>query len=81
MPFQTDHQVAEVANGFGEYLVTFLSSGGQVRADLFRKGKLVEAHVSFPTGIDAGSVTDPYVKELWKYALEHQFPHFRIVLS
>jgi hypothetical protein len=83
MAFQTDRQLAaDVAGVFGEYLITFFSTGGQVRADLFRKGRRVTAHVSFPTGLDAGSVTDPYVSELWNYAREHGFPdQFRIVFS
>jgi hypothetical protein len=83
MPFQTDRQLADdVGGAFGEYLITFISKRGQVRADLFRRGRVVEAHVSFPTGLDAGSVTDPYVSELWNYAREHEFPdQFRVVLS
>ena len=39
MPFQADRRLAEEAGRvFGEYLTTFTSRGGQVRADLFRKG-------------------------------------------
>jgi hypothetical protein len=54
MPFQTDDRLArDVRKTFGEYITTFSSKGGQVRADLFRTGRVVVAHVSFPTGLDA----------------------------
>jgi hypothetical protein len=83
MPFQDDRQLAaDVADAFGEYVITFTSSHSQVRADLFRRGRIVEAHVSFPTGLDAGSVTDPYVSALWDYAREHGFQdQFKLILS
>lgn len=83
MPFEIDRRLAaEVERAFGEYLTTFTSDRGQVRADLFRRGGVVVAHVSFPTGLDAGTVTDPYVSALWDYARDHGFPdHFRVVYS
>jgi hypothetical protein len=83
MPFQTDRRLAaDAGGGFGQYLITFISKRGQVRADLFRRGMVVEAHVSFPTGLDAGNVSDPYFSELWNYARENGFPdQFRVVLS
>jgi hypothetical protein len=83
MPFQTDQRLSTHVDGaFGEYLTTFVSDGGQARADLFRRGKVVVAHVSFPSGIDASRVTDPYVSELWDYAREHGLQEeFRVVLS
>jgi hypothetical protein len=83
MPFQIDRQLAaEVGSLFGEYLITFTSNRGQVRADLFRRGGVVTAHVSFPTGLDAVSVTDPYFSELWDYAREQGYPdHFKVVYS
>jgi hypothetical protein len=83
MPFQIDRQLAaDVGSVFGEYLITFISDRGQVRADLFRRGGVVVAHVSFPTGLDGGSVTDPYVGALSDYAREHGFSdHFRVVYS
>jgi len=83
MPFLVDREMAEDAgSSFGKYLITFRSNQGQVRADLFRRGSVVEAHVWFPTGLDAATVTDPYVSELWNYAREHGFPdHFKLVLS
>ncbi len=69
MPFQTDTRLAtEVGRIFGDYLDTFFSEHGEVRADLFRLGDQVEAHVSFPTGLDAGRVTDRYMGDLWTYA-------------
>jgi hypothetical protein len=83
MPFQTDRQLAaEVGSVFGEYLITFISDRGQVRADLFRRGGVVVAHVSFPTGLDAGNVIDTYFTELWDYAREQGYPdHFKVVYS
>ncbi len=82
MPFQTDRQMAgESGREFGEYLITFISKTGQVRADLFRRGRVVTAHVSFSTGLNAGSATDSYVSELWDYAREKGFPdQFKVVL-
>lgn len=83
MAFQSDVQFADdVGQVFGEYLTTFESVGGQVRADLFRRGRTLVAHVSFPTGLDATSVTDAYVNELWNYARENGFAdNFRVVYS
>ena len=84
MPFETDERMtaADIGDVFGQYVTTFKSNQGQVRADLFRRGKVLEAHVSFPTGQDAISVTDPYVSALWDYAREQGFPdHFRLILS
>jgi hypothetical protein len=83
MPFQIDRQLAaDVGDAFGEYLITFISDRRQVRADLFRRGGVVVAHVSFPTGLDAGSATDRYFSDLWDYAREQGYPdHFRIVYS
>jgi hypothetical protein len=82
--FQKDETYASrVGTVFGEYVTTFTSSPtGEVRADLFRRGTLLEAYVSFPTGLDAGSVTEPYVTALWEYAREHgAADHFRLLLS
>jgi hypothetical protein len=83
MPFQTDERLAtDVRKTFGEYVTTFTSRSGQVRADLFRKGSAVVAHVAFPTGLDASSVTDPYVSELWNYAREQGIAdNFKVILS
>ena len=84
MPFQKDEKyAAEVGSVFGEYLTTFVSEPrGQVRADLFRKGKRVEAHVSFPTGIVASDVTEPYVSALWEYARQKGVAdHFQLIMS
>jgi hypothetical protein len=81
--FQTDERLAsDVRKAFGEYITTFTSTGGQVRADLFRRGRAVVAHVSFPTGLDATNVTDPYVRELWNYAREQGIAdNFKVILS
>ena len=83
MAFQKDQAfAAEPPGQFGEYVDTFVSQTGQVRADLFRVRRTVIAHVWFPTGLEPDKVTDPYVGELWGYAREHGFAdHFRVVLS
>ena len=83
MRFFFDKRLAvDVGREFGEYVITYSSDQGQVRADIFRKGGFYEAHVSFPTGLDAGRVTDTYVTALWNYAREQGFQdRFRIVLS
>jgi hypothetical protein len=84
MAFHRDEKYAgEVGNAFGEYLTTFVSEpGGQVRADLFRSGRRVQAHVSFPTGVDASRVTEPYVNALWEYARkEGVADHFQLIMS
>jgi hypothetical protein len=84
MAFQRDEKyAAEVGAVFGEYLTTFVSQpGGQVRADLFREKRRVVAHVSFPTGIEASEVTEPYVSPLWQYARENGVAdQFQLVMS
>lgn len=84
MPFQRDEKyAAELGSVFGEYLTTFVSEPrGQIRTDIFRKGRRVEAHVSFPTGIDASDVTEPYVRALWEYARrEGVADHFQLIMS
>lgn len=83
MPFKTDETLgSDVRKTFGEYMTTFTSRGGQVRADLFREGRAVVAHVSFPTGLDAADVTDPYVSELWSYARKQGIAdNFKMILS
>jgi hypothetical protein len=86
MPFLADQLLADEAGQvFGEYLTTFTSRTGQVRADIFRINRerpVVQAHVSFPTGLDPKFVTDPYLSELWNYARENGFAdQFRLVYS
>ena len=84
MPFQREENyAAEVGSAFGEYLTTFVSEPqGQVRAYIFRKGRRVEAHVSFPTGIVASGVTEPYVSALWDYARKEGFAdRFQLIMS
>ncbi len=83
MPFQRDEDFAtKVDKVFGEYLVTFVSEPrGEVRADVFRRGKRVEAHVWFPTGLDGTNLTEPYVSALRDYASkEGVADQFRIIL-
>jgi hypothetical protein len=83
MPFAVDERLAaETWKGLGDYLTTFTSKGGQVRADIYRRGRLVEAHVWFPTGLDSTQVTDPYISELENYAREHGVKDvFRVYLA
>ena len=70
MPFQrAENYATKVDKVFGEYLTTFVSEPrGEVRAYVFLRGKRVDAHVSFPKGIDATNVTERYVTALWDYA-------------
>ena len=84
MPFQRDETYAtEVGNVFGEYLTTFVSQpSGQVRADIFQESRRVVAHVSFPTGITAAEVVEPYVGALWGYARESEVADkFQLIMS
>lgn len=83
MPFQTDERLAtDARKTFGEYITTFTSRGGQVRADLFQEGNVLVAHVSFPTGLDASDVTDPYVSELSNFARQQGIAdNFKMILS
>jgi len=84
MPFLRDENyAAEVGSVFGDYLTTFVSEPhGQVRADIFRTKKRVVAHVSFPTGIAASDVSEPYVTALWEYARKEGIAdHFHLVMS
>jgi hypothetical protein len=76
MPFQREPETANLYWGpaYGEYLTTFKSEPtGQVRADLYRRGKRVDAHVSFERGVKPGNVTEKYVAELREYAREQGF--------
>ena len=73
---------AEVGSFFGEYLGTFTSANEQVRADVFKADKALVAHVSFAKGFTSGTVTDPYLGELKRFADESGFAgHLRLVLS
>ena len=84
MPFQRDEKcAAEVGDAFGEYLTTFFSQPvGQVRADIFQERKRVVAHVSFPAGVAASDVTEPYVSALWEYARDHGVADkFQLIMS
>jgi len=72
----------EVGPYYGKYLGTFVSARGQVRADLFDEGPQVMAHISFPTGLDVGSVEDRYLTELRSYASARGFgDRFRLVYA
>jgi hypothetical protein len=83
MHFERDPRyAAEVGPFYGEYLTTYTSVTGQVRAYLFRQGGKVTAHVMFPTGLFASRVTDPCVTDLWQYAREQGFDqHSQMILS
>ncbi len=74
MPFETDTEfAAEIGQDYGDYLSTFISEHQQVRADIFRRGDHLEAHVSFLTELDATNVTDRYVSILREYARQQGF--------
>lgn len=83
MPFLNDAGfAAEVGTTFGEYLTTYTSQTGQVRTDLFRSEDHLEAHITFPTGLNSDEVTDRYVTELWDFACQHGYEdRIRLILS
>jgi hypothetical protein len=83
MPFAIDAKLRDdVGTTFGDYLSTFKSANGQVRADIFSRGDRLEAHVTFPTGLETETVTDKYVSELWTFAGERGFANrIRLILS
>jgi hypothetical protein len=83
MPFQKDEQMAtSLGPVYGEYLISYRSPRGQVRADLFARGGRVEAHVSFPTGVYASGVAEPYFSDLLQYAREQGFAErFHLIMS
>jgi hypothetical protein len=83
MVFQHDEAfAAEVKDFFGHYIGTFVSERRQIRADMFKNGELLEAHVSFPTGLSAAKVTDRYLGELKALATKHGLPEkLRIIYS
>ena len=83
MAFQRDAAfAAEVKDFFGNYIGTFESEQRQIRADMFKNGDLLEAHISFPTGLSAGKVTDRYLGDLRAIAKEHGLPErLRIIYS
>ena len=83
MPFLTDKQFARaVKDSYGEYLETFKSDRQQVRADVFKQGGWLAAHVSFPTGLDLERVDDEYLSELQTYASQKGFTNkFRLIFS
>jgi hypothetical protein len=83
MPFLTDTKFARaVKSSYGDYVATFESDRHQVRADVFKQGDWLVAHVSFPTGLDLSRVDDKYVAELQSYASQNGFSDkFRLVFS
>src|SRR5262249_35643914 len=67
MPFQRDRKdAALIGPAYGEYLVTYTSDSGRVRAHLFRNWGRVQAYVSFPRDVPWGEVTEPWYSQLWQ---------------
>ena len=83
MPFLNDTQFARaVKDSYGEYVETFESDRHQVRADVFKQGGWLVAHVSFPTGLDINRAEDNYLNELHSYADKKGFAgKFRLIFS
>jgi hypothetical protein len=72
----------DVGDALGAYVTTFISEHDQVRADLFERADQMIAHVSFPTGLDAASVTDRYLSELNRFAADRGFVgRLRLIFS
>lgn len=83
MPLQIDSAFADdVKDYYGKYMGTFQSEHRQVRADVFKEGDWLVAHVSFPTGLDLAQVKDKYLSELQSFAKEQGFDgKLRMALS
>jgi hypothetical protein len=82
MPFQTDPRVRELEQFYGEYRTTFVSENGQVRAEIFRQGDWLEAHVYSPNKTKLDEVTDRYVTDLEGHAREQGYEdRFRMIFS
>jgi len=83
MPLQIDAAfAADVKDHYGKYIGTFQSEHRQVRADVFKEGDWLVAHVSFPTGLDIAQVKDKYLSELQSFAKEQGFDgKLRMALS
>ena len=82
MVIRDEQFASDVGSFFGEYVGTFTSANAQVRADIFKEEKTLVAHVSFAAGFTSGSVTDPYLGELKRFAAEKGFAeHLRLVFS
>jgi len=83
VPIQIDAAfAADVRDHYGKYLGTFQSEHRQVRADVFKEGDWLVAHVSFPTGLDIAQVKDKYLGELQSFAKEQGFDgKLRMMLS
>jgi len=73
---------ADVRDHYAKYMGPFQSEHRQVRADVFREGEWLVAHVSFPTGLDLAQVKDKYLSELQSFAKEQGFDgKLRMALS
>lgn len=83
MSFQTDTTLADnVGTSYGDYISTFESEHRQVRADLFKQGSWLVAHVSFATGLNVDTVTDAYLSTLQAFAKDHGFDSkYRLLFS
>lgn len=83
MSFRRDDDFARSVEGFfGEYVSTFTSTNNQIRADLFKDGTALVAHVSYSDGVNSSTATDAYLSELKRYAHELGFDsRFRLVFS
>ena len=83
MPLQIDAAfAADVKDHYGKYIGTFQSEHRQVRADVFKEGDWLVAHISFPTGLDIAQVKDKYLSELQSFAKEQGFDgKLRMALS
>lgn len=83
MPITKDEAFAkEVGSFYGEYLGTLTSPNGQVRADVFKDGGVMVAHVSFTAGLTPQTVTDPYLGDLKRFADQQGYSdRLRLVMS
>jgi hypothetical protein len=74
MEFTVDEKfAADVGKMYGDYVSSYNSEHGQVRASLFRQGDRLVAYVVFPREVDPEKVTDRYYSELWSFAKENGY--------
>jgi hypothetical protein len=73
---------SHVQSFFGEYMGTFTSANRQVRADLFKEGEVLVAHVSYFPGFNSENISDSYFGPIREIAKERGFEtKLRIVHS
>jgi hypothetical protein len=69
MPIRPDPAyAAAVSPKYGEFLGHYESEHGQAFADLFQKGGVLRAYLSYEKGREPGKFTDEYLSDLEQMA-------------